>query len=223
MSGLRAASAPVTAQLTVPTYNATGALLVARSRGPRQQMRRVTAGAVVRDVEGVDGQWTHIPGLKYLPWDICGFIDDTMYVGCAPFSGPRGDYAGAARKEVYDEAQRALYTGYKKFHGLKLQTVLIPNGLSFVFGCVSCRRSDAGVLRMSGLNDFLVFIQQGLFMLATGVPIIYALFGDTAFNIGALACFMSYFRAFGAEAQLTQWERMCNGAIKGARNTIEKN
>ena len=44
MLGLRAASAPVMAQLRVPTYNATGPLLVARSGGPRQQkMLRVTA------------------------------------------------------------------------------------------------------------------------------------------------------------------------------------
>ena len=53
MSGLCAAFAPVTAQLTVPTYNATGALLVAHSRGPRQQMRRVTAGAVAQSFDGV--------------------------------------------------------------------------------------------------------------------------------------------------------------------------
>ena len=146
-----------------------------------------------------------------------------MYRSCAPFSGPRGDYAGAARKEVYDEAQRALYTGYKKFHGLKLQTVLLPNGLSFVFGSMSCRRSDAGMLRTSGLNAFLVFIQMGLFMLATGAPVVYAFFGDTAFNIGALACVVSYYRAFGAGAQLNDEEKRCNAAIKGARNTIEKN
>ena len=54
MSGLRAASAPVTAQLTVPTYNATGALLVARSRGPRKQiMRGVMSGAVAQIFGGV--------------------------------------------------------------------------------------------------------------------------------------------------------------------------
>ena len=53
-----------------------------------------------------------------------------MYRSCAPFSGPRGDYADAARKEVYGEAQHALYTRYKKFHGPKLQTVLLLNGLS---------------------------------------------------------------------------------------------
>ena len=175
-----------------------------------------------RHFEDLEGAWTFIPGLQFLPWDIFGFIDDTMYRSCAPFSGPRGDYAGAARKEVYDDAQRALYTGYKKFHGLKLQTVLLPNGLSFVFGGVSCRRGDAEVLRMSGLNNFLLFVQQGLFALATGAPIIYALFGDTAFNIGALACVVSYFWTFGAGAQLTDEEKKCNNAINSVRNTIEK-
>ena len=48
MLGLSAASAPVTAQLTVPAYNATGALLVARSRALRQQMRGVRAGVVAQ-------------------------------------------------------------------------------------------------------------------------------------------------------------------------------
>ena len=123
---------------------------------------------------------------------------------------------------MYDKAQRALYTGYKKFHGLKLQTVLLPNGVSFILGGVSCRRSDADVLRISGLNDFLLFVQQGLIALVTGAPIIYALFGDTEFNIDALACIVSYFWAFGAGAQLTNEEKKCNGVIKAARKSIEK-
>ena len=50
----------------------------------------------------------------------------------------------------------------------------------------------------------------------------YALFGDTSFNIGALACIVLYFRAFGAGAQLTDEEKKCNSTIKAARDTIEK-
>ena len=53
-------------------------------------------------------------------------------------------------------------------------------------------------------------------------PIIYALFGNTGFNIGALACLVLYFWAFGTGVQLTDEEKKYNGAIKAASNTIDK-
>jgi hypothetical protein len=31
-------------------------------------------------------------------------------------------------------AQRAVYTGYKKLHGIKMETVFLPNGISTIFG-----------------------------------------------------------------------------------------
>ena len=100
--------------------------------------------------------------------------------------------------------------------------MLLPDGLLFVFGSVSCRRSDVEVLRTSGLNDSLFFIRQGLFVFATGAPISCALFGDTVLIIDALACIVAYFLVFGARTQLTDEEKKYNGVIKATRSHREK-
>ena len=175
-----------------------------------------------RAIENMDGSYTIVPGLKFIPWDIFGFIDDSIYGTSTPFSGPRGDYVGAARKVEYLDTQEAFYTGYQKLHGFKVETCFLPNGLSFLFGPVSARRGDAGVLRMSNLNPFLVWIQHGMFRLATGTAVYFGLFGDTAFNLG-YECIQSYYRAYGVGAQLSDAEKQCNNVVKAARITIERN
>ena len=43
-------------------------------------------------------------------------------------SGPDGNYDGAPCKALGNVAQRAVYTGYKKCHGSKVETVFLPNG-----------------------------------------------------------------------------------------------
>lgn len=40
-----------------------------------------------------------------------------------PISGPVGDYEGASRKEFHDIIQREFNNGYKKFHGIKVETM----------------------------------------------------------------------------------------------------
>jgi hypothetical protein len=55
--------------------------------------------------------------------------------------------------------QRAFYTGFKKLHGIKVETVFLPNEISTLFGPVSARRSDIPVLQTSNLNKFVVRIQ----------------------------------------------------------------
>ncbi|KAL7524503.1 hypothetical protein ACHAXR_002236, partial [Thalassiosira sp. AJA248-18] len=174
-----------------------------------------------RTHENIDGSFILIPGLEFLPFDIFGFIDDSIDRVSTPFSGPRGDYEGAARREEYSDAQRAVYTGYKKAHGIKVETVFLPNGITTVFGPVSARRGDAGVERMSNLNAFLSWLQQGLFLLQGGVWILYSVFGDGAFSLGKV-CIQSYYRAFQG-APLTDEQTKCNNAMKAARITIEKN
>ena len=149
-------------------------------------------------------------------------MDDSIYQTSKPFSGPRGDYLGAARKAEYEETQRAVYTGYKKIHGLKVETVFLPNGLIFLFGPVSARRNDMGVLRMSDLSGFLVKVQHELFLLAGVRFYTYSVLGDSAFTVG-YGCIQSYFKALGAHGQLTEDQQRCNIAIKSARITIEKN
>ncbi len=43
------------------------------------------------------GNVTFIPGLSELPYNIFGFIDDSIDQVCVPFLGPDGDYKGAPR------------------------------------------------------------------------------------------------------------------------------
>jgi hypothetical protein len=172
--------------------------------------------------ELVDGTMTIIPGINFMPWDVFAFIDDSIDCISTPFSGPRGDYEGAARREEYADAQQAFYTGYIKAHGIKIETVFLPNGLCTLFGPVSARRADAGVAAMSNLNAFLVLIQRGQFFSPAGTEVLFSAFGDCAFNLGH-QCIQSYYRAFGAGAQLTDAQKRCNAAMRSARITVEKN
>lgn len=155
--------------------------------------------------EQLDGSWIVIPGLVYLPMWLFGFADDPLYKTSTPFSGPRGDYEGAARKEEYAETQQAVYSGYKKFHGIKVETVFLPNGITTVYGPVSARRGDAGLLQMSNLNAFLAWLQYGVFFFS-GSWVVYAVFGDSAFNIG-MQCLKSYYRTFTRGGQLSDDEK----------------
>jgi hypothetical protein len=66
--------------------------------------------------ELVDGTMTIVPGINFMPWDVFAFIDDSIDRISTPFSGPRGDYEGAARRAEYADAQQAFYTGYIKAH-----------------------------------------------------------------------------------------------------------
>ena len=168
----------------------------------------------------LNSDWTWIPGLELLPLDIIGFIDNSIDRISVPHSGPCADGIGAARKEDYDEMQRAFYTGYKKYHALKYETILMPNGLSTLFGPVSGRHSDLGVLVMSQVNTFLTNLQNGLFNVAEG-PVFYSVLGDSAYRAGGWRCIQSYYRALNG-AELQQELRDVNYFLKAARMTIEK-
>ncbi len=123
-------------------------------------------------------------------------------------SGPRGDYKGAARKEAYEDVQQAFYTGYKKFHGIKVEAIHLPNGMSFLFGPVSARHNDAGLLQMSNIDNYLAAIQDGKFTVATPD------------GQRSLQCVQSYFFPLGG-AELTEAEVRCNFNVKSVRMSIE--
>ena len=60
--------------------------------------------------------------------NIVGFIDNTIAPICRPGGGPADDGVNARRLDAL--IQRAFYTGWKKLHGLKLQTIDLPNGMT---------------------------------------------------------------------------------------------
>lgn len=122
---------------------------------------KVKRACIVHDVDERIRMRNNTTGLDFLPVDICIFIDCSIDQIRRPLSGPNGNYKGASRKEGYDEVQRAFYTGYKKYHGIKVETVLLLYGLSTLFGPVSARSHNInGELQMSQLNKFLVAIQR---------------------------------------------------------------
>ncbi len=125
-------------------------------------------------------------GLNFLPFSIFAFIDCSIDKVCRPYSGPDGDYIGAPRREEYYDAQESVYTGYKKYHGIKVETVLLPNGISTLYGPVSARPHDvAGVLQMSGLDEFLYDIQQD-------EEYVYSALGDGIYGQTGLRCECRY-------------------------------
>jgi hypothetical protein len=161
-----------------------------------------------------DGTYNVTSGLSFLPFDIFGFIDCSIDRICKPFSGPAGDYEGCGRKEEYSRTQRAFYTGYKRIHGIKVETVLLPNGISTIFGPVSCRQHDVrGVLQMSRLNEFLVLLQQNR-------NHEYQALGDGIYSVN-LRCIRSYFKSYAGQPPLTPQQQACNAAIKKCRESIE--
>ena len=97
----------------------------------------------------------------------------------------------------------------------------MPNEITTVYGLVSARRGDAGLLQMSNLNVFLAWIQYGAFFFS-GAWLVYSVFGDSAFSIG-LECCKSYYRTFTNGGQLSDEETKVNHALKAAWITIEKN
>jgi hypothetical protein len=80
----------------------------------------------------------------------------------------------------YADAQQAFYTWYCKYHGFKIEFILMPE-LSHTFGPVSARPNNVAVLRMSNLNKFLLLLQRGLWITAGGAQVMFMVFGDGAY------------------------------------------
>jgi hypothetical protein len=71
-----------------------------------------------------------------------------MNATCRPGGGPTRDGTDAPRND--SEIQRAWYNGWKKLHGLKWQTIDLPNRMNFkVDGPFSVRENDLNALHDS--------------------------------------------------------------------------
>jgi hypothetical protein len=116
----------------------------------------------------------------------------------------------------YIDAQETVYSGWKKLHGIKVETIFLPNGISTVFGPVSARQNDRGTLALSGLDRFITLIQASLPLHERAM-----LFGDSIFR-GLLQSITTYYCAIAPNI-LTVAELKCNAALRSARQPIEKN
>jgi hypothetical protein len=92
-----------------------------------------------------------------------GFIDGTLRKVCRPRT----------------RFQRAAYSGHKRTHGVKFQSVVTPDGLiACLFGPIPGSRHDSFMLAESGLLQQLTEIMPRN---QPGVLQIYSLYGDPAY------------------------------------------
>ena len=109
-----------------------------------------------------------------LPFTVFAFIDNTMTAMCRPGGGPIT--GGIQARRVDKLVQQAWWTGWKKLHGLKMQTVFMPNGMDFeVWGPVAVRHNDNYTLSNSSILEKLEQCQLGN-------PVKYVIFGDSAYS-----------------------------------------
>jgi hypothetical protein len=105
-------------------------------------------------------------------FNIFAFIDNTMNSTCRPGGGPATDGTNADRNDPL--IQRAWYNGWKKLHGMKWQTVDLPNGMNFhAWGPFSVRHPDLFSVRHSTTNEIIAGMQEGREMQ-------YRIYGDSA-------------------------------------------
>jgi hypothetical protein len=101
------------------------------------------------------------------------FIDNTMNAFCRP--GGVIDEGEQARR-VPREVQQAWWTGWKKLHGMKWQTLDLPNGMNFhVWGAASVRHNDLYTLQQSNIEEKLMVLQEDQ-------PLKYKIYGDSAYH-----------------------------------------
>jgi hypothetical protein len=93
-------------------------------------------------IHPVTGELYDVPGIEYEPgaFNIFGFMDCSIFEINTPGTGPVGDWINAPRRPFAYDIQRSVYTNFKKLHGLKLLSIVLPNGISVVWGPVSTRR-----------------------------------------------------------------------------------
>ena len=72
---------------------------------------------------------------------VTGFIDNTIITTSRPGGGPAAEGINAPRNNPL--IQKSFYTGWKKLYGIKVQTVVLPNGMIFhISKAFSARRFD---------------------------------------------------------------------------------
>ena len=93
--------------------------------------------------------------------NIIGFIDVTARSICRPIAH-----------------QRLCFSGHKRVHALKFQSVMCPDGiLAHMFGPIEGRRHDAGMLQLSGL------LPEMQAHMRRNHQEVYSLYGDPAYPL----------------------------------------
>ena len=112
--------------------------------------------------------------LRFQPGEFkyCCFIDNTIIA----FSRPGGVMEeGEAGERVPEELQEAFYSGWKRLHGMKFETVILANGMDLtVFGPETVRHNDLFMKGASKVEERFKALQQGR-------ALFLKIFGDSAY------------------------------------------
>jgi hypothetical protein len=128
--------------------------------------------------------------------NVFGFIDGSLRTICRPSRG-----------------QRAQYSGHKRKHGLKFQSVSLPNGIiAHLYGPEDGRRHDITLFRNSGVMAQLVALQAAT---QERYGVAYTIYGDSAYPINP--CIITGFKG----ANLTDDELEFNQALSSVRESVE--
>jgi hypothetical protein len=121
-------------------------------------------------------------GLQFNNFRIIGFVDCKISETCRPGSGPAEDRQQAPRHDDAWILQESVYSGYVRCHGLKILSVVFPNGLiGYVYGPISARENDNGALNGSELNQHMTDLQVEVTQARErGEQILYFSFYDDA-------------------------------------------
>lgn len=123
-----------------------------------------------------------------------GFIDGTLRPICRP-----------------GQDQQEVYNGHKRVHGLKFQSVVIPNGLvANLYGPMEGRRHDSAMLAESQLLDQLDLLFQGV-----NNQELFYLYGDPAYPLRP--ALMAPYRG----AILDEQQQQFNHQMNRCRQSVE--
>lgn len=131
-------------------------------------------------------------------FSVFGFIDNTILPICRPGGGPiRGGEQSMRNPTLL---QRAFYTGWKKRHAIKFQTVDLPNGMNYdVWGASSARHNDCYTLSKSGILDRLCFEQRIW-------PVKFKMLGDSAYSEGINMQIVGNGRGWSSLREPIEWD-----------------
>jgi DDE superfamily endonuclease len=104
-----------------------------------------------------DIRW-YLHHFEFDSFRIFGFLDDFAMPTARPGNSATRRYG------FLDDIQRAFYSGYLRRHGLKAQVVLLPIGIVGSIFLAELRQNDNGVLNMSNLNQYLLWLLRGNFI-----------------------------------------------------------
>ena len=137
-------------------------------------------------VDILDSRWNHLldfdtDGVLH-PDALCSYADAIRKAG-APAQTIWGFIDCTIRRICRPSIfQRVVYNGYKKYHALKFQAVVLPNGLfGHLYGPIEGRRADTGMLNESKLIEACeepAFTENG-----AGERQYLQIYGDSAYGL----------------------------------------